>query len=201
MPKKGNTKSDYAKIPAFNSEEILLVAGLGNPDPEFAATYHNIGVRALEALLTPPEEKGWRTKNDFRYVKTGSSVFVVPRTYMNESGTAIRHALTYFKIPTKSLLVHHDDTDLSVGTMKIGFGRGSAGHHGIESIIKMLRTNAFWRARIGIRGSDRKEKARAFVLKRMRRVDEAAFEKVFQELRARLKRHSEKAGAISHGVN
>ncbi len=187
MPEKRNTKTDRARAPAFNPEKILLVAGLGNPDPEFAATYHNIGTRALESLLASSEHYEWRTKNDFRYTKAGSIFFVLPRTYMNESGTAIRHALRYLKITPESLLVLHDDTDLSLGDVRMGFGRGSAGHHGIESIIRTLGTNGFWRARIGIRTNNSKEKAGAFVLKRIRRADKARFEKAFQELRALLK--------------
>ncbi len=183
MPKKGNTKGENEKSIAFNPAEILLVAGLGNPDPDFAATYHNIGMRALEALFASSGDHKWRTRNDFRYTKIGSRIFVIPRTYMNESGAAIRHALAYFEIPTRSLLVLHDDTDLAVGTMKTGFERGSAGHHGIESIIGALHTNKFWRARIGVRGTGRNGKAGAFVLQKTRRSDEPAFEKVFQKLR------------------
>ncbi len=178
---------DRTKNFAFHSEHIRLIAGLGNPDPKLAATYHNIGTRALEFLLASSEDHEWKTKDEFRYVKADSKFFVVPNTFMNESGIAIRHALHYFKVTPESLLVLHDDTDLPVGDIRIGFGRGSAGHHGIESIIRSLGTNEFWRARIGVRRDDRKEKAGAFVLKRIRRADETRFEEAFQELRTLLK--------------
>lgn len=186
MPEKRNRKATTVTAPVFDRTNVFVVAGLGNPDPNFAATYHNIGRRMLERLSTPLRDAGWHTKDDFYYTKNETMVFVIPRTYMNESGSAVLHALRYFKTKPESLLVIHDDADLPSGSWKLGFGRGSAGHHGIESLIRVLRTKNFWRARIGVRGDDTREKAGTFVLKRVRRADEEAFEKVFQELNSLL---------------
>ena len=128
-------------------------------------TYHNVGIEAL--LFLAGRDAAWHTKKSFRYAKIGTRVFVVPLTYMNESGRAIRDALSYFKVKPESLLVFQDDSDLTLGTWKAAFGRGTAGHRGIESIVRELGTNGFWRIRIGIRKADSKEKAGSFVLKKI----------------------------------
>lgn len=88
---------------------------------------------------------------------------------MNESGSAVKNSLKYFKTSPDELLIIHDDSDILIGEYKLSFERGSGGHKGIESIIKHLKTNKFWRIRIGIRPPSRsgtpRKKAEEFVLK------------------------------------
>ena len=110
---------------------------------------------------------------------------------MNESGRAISAAIKYFKIKPEEILIVHDDSDIEIGKYKISFGRGSAGHNGVESIIKSLKTKDFWRLRIGIRPNIRinqskisinqRLKASAFVLKKISKKDLKILEKVFEE--------------------
>ncbi len=101
---------------------------------------------------------------------------------MNESGRAVRDALRYFKSKPDSLLVLQDDSDLPLGTWKSAFGRGTAGHHGVASIVQELKTNEFKRIRIGIRKRDSKEKAGSFVLKPIRPTEQKSLENVFREI-------------------
>lgn len=84
---------------------------------------------------------------------------------MNGSGNAVKEALKYFKSKRSELLLVHDDSDLESGKWKLGFGRGAAGHRGVESAIASLNSPDFWRARIGVR--NRKGKAGDFVLKNL----------------------------------
>ncbi len=147
-------------------------------------TYHNVGHRALLFLAGP--DAAWRSRKSFRYTKVGSRIFIVPSTYMNESGRAIRDALSYFKLKPESLLVLQDDSDLVLGTWSAAFGRGAAGHHGIESIVRELGTNGFTRIRIGIRKSDSKEKAGSFVLKKIPSAEKKTLQGVFGEIAASL---------------
>ena len=147
-------------------KDVSLVVGLGNPGKEYERTYHNAGRLALAALAP---ETGWHARDKFRYVKETGRTFAAPETFMNESGEAVAAALKYFKVKPVDLLVIHDDCDLPLGQWKLQFGRGSAGHRGIASIIAHLKTDEFWRLRIGIRDAAEKKRRKAgdFVLNRI----------------------------------
>lgn len=147
-----------------------MVVGLGNPGPEYEETYHNAGILALENLAASRKLsfKQPGTK-PFDYAKNEGVIFVRPATFMNESGRAVRAALDYFGITPPEMLILHDDSDLAIGEAKIQFGRGAAGHKGIESIIRETGSQDFWRMRLGIR--TRPGKAGDFVLKRMSKAE------------------------------
>lgn len=74
---------------------------------------------------------------------------VTPDTFMNNSGKAVKPLVTSKKA-AQQLVVLHDDLDLPLGTVKISFGRGSAGHKGVESIERAVKTKNYIRIRIGI---------------------------------------------------
>lgn len=156
------TQKDKRKTP-----EWRLVVGLGNPGEEYRNTYHNIGSLLVEKIVESLNGNfsEWSGKS-FYYFKAGELVFIKPKTYMNESGGAVYSAMKHFGIESDNLLVVHDDADLPLGTYKIDFDRGSAGHNGIKSIIDELGSSAFWRIRIGVRG-DNNEKAGDFVLNKI----------------------------------
>jgi len=101
---------------------------------------------------------------------------------MNESGKAVKEAVKYFRAKPEEILIIHDDSDIELGKYKISFGRGSAGHQGVESIIKSLGTKNFWRLRIGIRRTKRK-KAGEFVLKKITPADKLVWERLFSDLK------------------
>ena len=82
-----------------------------------------------------------------------------------------------------------DDSDLTLGSYKLSFDRGAAGHHGIENIQATLKTKNFWRLRIGVRPemkSGKREvkrlKAGEFVLKKIGAADKKILEKTFKEI-------------------
>src|SRR2546425_5089040 len=73
-----------------------------------------------------------------------------PETYMNESGRSIGPAARFFKTPSESVLVVHDDVDLDEGRLQARLGGGLAGHNGLRSIAQALGTQDFLRLRIGV---------------------------------------------------
>lgn len=168
-----------------NIQEVKIAAGLGNPGEEYARTYHNAGALAVEALVPGA---AWKTHGRFRYAKESGIIFIIPETFMNESGLAVLEALRFFKLKPNELLILHDDSDLPIGEWKLHFGRGSAGHKGVASVIEHIGTEDLWRARIGIRPAEeeRRRKAGDFVLDKIKRPDMDALEKVFTEIRAAL---------------
>src|SRR3989344_7401948 len=124
---------------------INLIIGLGNPNPEYANTYHNVGHLFIDHLLKIENLK-------LKIIKS--------EVYMNESGRFVAQALKKHNVKPEQLLIVHDDSDLQLGTYKLQFGRGAAGHHGIENVIKVLKTKNFWRLRIGIRPPQEKTRQR-----------------------------------------
>jgi PTH1 family peptidyl-tRNA hydrolase len=113
---------------------MKLIAGLGNPGIKYRWTRHNIGRRFAQYLA----EQGVM------------SAFVEPKSFMNESGREIAEKVQFYKLIPEFLLVIHDDLDLPFGEMKMQFNRGSAGHHGVESVTRELGTCEYWRLRVGI---------------------------------------------------
>merc|ERR1712093_967364 len=89
---------------------------------------------------------------------------IKPLTFMNNSGTAIKELIDYFKIDAKNVFVFHDDLDIDFGKIKAKFGGSSAGHNGIESIDKFIGKD-YSRVRIGIGKPNGKTNVNEHVLK------------------------------------
>ena len=131
----------------------LLVAGLGNPGREYAATRHNVGWVVLDELARR-HDGSWRSKFSGQLAQAqvnGARVALLkPQTYMNESGRSIRTAAKFFKTPVAGVLVVHDDVDLEEGRLQARLGGGLAGHNGLRSIAQELGSQDFPRLRIGV---------------------------------------------------
>jgi len=131
---------------------IRLVAGLGNPGREYAATRHNAGFWFADALaarlgaafVAEGRFHGQLAKSD------GGLRLLKPSTFMNLSGRAVSAAMRFFDIGPDELLVVHDELDLDPGDAKLKLGGGHAGHNGLRDIVMQLGTPEFWRLRIGI---------------------------------------------------
>ena len=132
---------------------MLLLVGLGNPDPNNSSNRHNVGFLVIDAInekfklsKQKPKFKGLLTTGKINEQK----VFAIkPLTFMNKSGICIKELIDYFKIEVKNVFVFHDDMDIDIGKVKAKFGGSSAGHNGIDSIDKNIGKN-YARIRIGI---------------------------------------------------
>ena len=132
---------------------MLLLVGLGNPNPDNANNRHNVGFSVIDAInekfklsKQKPKFKGLLTTGKIDEQK----VFAIkPLTFMNNSGVCIKELIEYFKIEVKNVFVFHDDMDIDIGKVKVKFGGSSAGHNGIESIDKNIGKN-YSRVRVGI---------------------------------------------------
>ncbi len=137
---------------------MILIVGLGNPGRKYQKTRHNIGFRVVDEL------KSLNLKN---------VTLAKPKTFMNLSGKAVKSLMTKYKAPPLNLWVIHDDIDLPLGKIRISKGRGAAGHKGVESIIKELKTKNFIRFRIGTQPKIGKPKnAETFVLQKFNKDEE-----------------------------
>ena len=142
---------------------MMLLVGLGNPNPDNSNNRHNVGFLVIDAInqkfklsKQKPKFKGLLTTGKIDEQK----VFAIkPLTFMNSSGICIKELIDYFKINVKDVFVFHDDMDIDIGKVKVKFGGSSAGHNGIDSIDKNIGKN-YSRIRIGI-GRPKKNSAGA----------------------------------------
>lgn len=136
---------------------MKLIIGLGNPGKHYEKNRHNIGFMVLDELLrelAPVGKTKWqenKAANSQICALNSELVLAKPQNFMNASGDAVVKLCSNLAIKQFSnLFVIHDDLDLPLGKIKIVVGRGSAGHNGVESIIRELGTADFVRFRLGI---------------------------------------------------
>ena len=132
---------------------MLLLVGLGNPNPNNKNNRHNVGFQIIDAInqkfklsKQKPKFKGLLTTGTIDEQKIYA---IKPLTFMNSSGVCIKELTEYFKIEVKNIFVFHDDMDIDVGKVKVKFGGSNAGHNGIDSIDKNIG-KSYSRIRIGI---------------------------------------------------
>lgn len=143
---------------------MKLIVGLGNPGEKYEKTRHNIGFMAIDQFLKDLESakdtvwfRNEKCKSDIavfswqpEHGKAEKVILAKPNTYMNDSGLAVSLLVSFYKIAPEDIWVLHDDVDFPAGSMKIRLGGASAGHRGIMSIIEKIRTDKFYRFRLGI---------------------------------------------------
>lgn len=132
-----------------------LIVGLGNPEPKYDRTRHNIGFEAVDALARS-HQISWSENRKFQalYGEGGGGSNKIrltkPLTYMNRSGQAIRAVIDWYKLPPESVLVIYDDMDLPLGRLRLRLSGSAGGHNGMKSAIAHLGTQNFPRLRVGI---------------------------------------------------
>ena len=134
---------------------ILLIAGLGNPGREYAATRHNLGWTAIEALAKK-HGLAWRQEPSFEAevarweIAPGRSCWLAkPLTFMNESGRAVGALARYYQLPPAAVAAVYDEVALEVGRRKVSVSGSAGGHHGVASLLAHLG-DGFARYRLGI---------------------------------------------------
>jgi peptidyl-tRNA hydrolase, PTH1 family len=136
---------------AEDTTKIRLVAGLGNPGPEYRFTRHNVGFLVLD-LLAAREGLTWENSNKWSasWTRLGNVFLVKPGTYMNHSGEAVVAVADFYKIAASETFIVADDTALPLGRLRIRQMGGSGGHNGLSSVIMHFGADVFPRLRIGI---------------------------------------------------
>jgi PTH1 family peptidyl-tRNA hydrolase len=136
-------------------QPIQLIVGLANPGKEYEHTRHNAGAWFIEELARSMHTS-LRMQTKFHGLYTTATIYnqschlLIPTTFMNLSGQAVRACMSYHKIPAEAVLIAHDEIDLPAGTIKLKFDGGDGGHNGLKDIIRHLNTKQFYRLRIGV---------------------------------------------------
>jgi PTH1 family peptidyl-tRNA hydrolase len=132
---------------------MWTIVGLGNPGKEYENTRHNIAWLIMNAFIDDKNLPSPHDSSAFSSRVSEGGLFgedvriIFPTTFMNNSGTAVKKALTG---GIETLIVVHDEIDLPFGTIRIGVGRGAGGHNGVKSIIQTLGSPEFIRIRVGV---------------------------------------------------
>jgi peptidyl-tRNA hydrolase, PTH1 family len=130
--------------------QIRLVAGLGNPGPEYAATRHNIGFMVIDRLAAQAGSTWEKSaKWEALTAKCGEVLLVKPMSFMNRSGYPLLAVAQFYKIEPAQILVVLDDFALPLGRLRLRLGGGTGGHNGLDSIIVQFGTDEIARLRIG----------------------------------------------------
>jgi PTH1 family peptidyl-tRNA hydrolase len=171
---------------------MKLIVGIGNPDPEYLDTRHNVGWMFLDWLNKKYKGTGDEVEIDGAPVK-----LFKPQHYVNKSGPEVLKAKKMAKAKNEDIIVVQDDLDIPFGMCKLSFDKNSGGHRGIESIISSLKTKKFYRIRIGLGVSalnkaraqsahQRDEWVRDFVLKKFTPTQQEQLKEVFAACQVRL---------------
>ena len=158
---------------------MWLIVGLGNPGPEYADTYHNVGFRVVDALAG---RSGVRVNITCgpalisnRVGLTGAgekdAVLVLPQTFMNLAGAVLPKLFERFEANAGSVIAVYDDIALPLGKLRIRQKGSAGGHNGVKSLISSGGSDEFLRVRVGILPDRPIERLHDFVLSRVAKRD------------------------------
>ena len=132
----------------------FMVVGLGNPGDKYRYTRHNTGFLALSYMAQKLNFEIAKSRFNAlcgeTMLGTHRTLFLLPQTFMNNSGEAVRPAMDFYKIPIERVLVVFDDISLPCGKLRIRPSGSAGGHNGIKSIIAHTGSENFPRIKIGV---------------------------------------------------
>ncbi len=142
------------KEPPITGAVEYIVCGLGNPGTQYENTRHNTGFMAVDTIAEKlnADIKKLKFKSLTADVMLGGvrCLLMKPTTFMNNSGEAVREALSFYKLPPERLIVIYDDISMDVGRTRIRKKGSDGGHNGIKSIILCTNSDSFPRIKIGV---------------------------------------------------
>ena len=163
-----------------------LIIGLGNPDPEYAPTRHNIGfqvvaalaVRARTAFVRDGRAQALVAAARFRGCR---ALLVKPQTFMNRSGLCAQGLVRRYGLALQDILVVVDDIYLPFGQLRLRAEGGAGGHNGIQDIIDRLGSGDFPRLRLGIGGEFARGRQSDYVLSPFTRTELPIVERTLEK--------------------
>jgi peptidyl-tRNA hydrolase, PTH1 family len=167
---------------------MRLIVGLGNPDPEYQWTPHNLGFMAVDELanrgairVARPEGKALVGRGKL----AGEEIILAkPQTYMNLSGLSVRELLNKYELAPGNLLVMWDEVQLPWGTFRIHPDGSAGSHNGAKSVIGSLGTQEFARLRLGCGPDHPLSSRKEHVLRPMKKAELAEAAEMIAEAAA-----------------
>lgn len=133
---------------------MYLIVGLGNPEPEYSYTRHNMGVDVVNKIAEKydikVEKNGFKSLYGTGMIQNQKVILCKPQTFMNLSGESVIEIANYYKINLEDIIVIYDDIDIITGTVRLRKKGGPGTHNGMKSVVQNLGSQDFPRVRIGI---------------------------------------------------
>jgi len=157
---------------------MKLIIGLGNPGKEYSGSRHNVGFDVLDQLASTHNAGKFIAQKKFEAelreltINETKVLLAKPQTFMNNSGSSVQKLQHFYKLNLQDLMIVYDEMDIEPGKFMFSYGRGSAGHNGVESITASLGTTDFARLRIGIGRPKNPEEKASYVLNKPNKDDQ-----------------------------
>ena len=160
---------------------MLLVVGLGNPDPEHAWNRHNIGFMVVDGIAQRHRFASYRNRFcgliSHGEIESERVAIFKPTSFMNESGRAVGQALRFFKLSLNQIVIVHDDLDIVPGKVRVKTGGSAAGHNGLRSIDSHIGKE-YLRIRLGVGHPGDKAMVTKYVLSDFAKDDQSWLDRV-----------------------
>ncbi|MDP8212280.1 MAG: aminoacyl-tRNA hydrolase [Candidatus Zapsychrus exili] len=166
--------------------EFRLIVGLGNPGKDYEYTRHNLGFLVVQNLAKKINAefklssltKGFETEAEIDGVAVD---FLLPLTYMNNSGSAVKKVIEKRDIALKNVLIVCDDFNLDFEQIRLRTKGSDGGHNGLSSVIYLLETDEFSRLRLGIGSPNGKKDTADYVLEEFNKKEKETLEIFIEE--------------------
>lgn len=161
---------------------IRLITALGNNDPKYFKTRHNVGFWWIDQLAHQ-NNLDWQksdhgTGSITKLMHEGKTIILFkPGLLMNINGQPIAKCAHYFKIPSNQILLIYDDLDLNVGIIKLKQSEGHGGHNGVRDLQQLINIKEILRLKIGIGKPKSKDQTSNYVLQKPSKSDEDILKK------------------------
>ena len=142
------------KLKLEKGKTMYIIVGLGNPEPEYANTRHNMGFDVINKLARKNDISLNKTKYNAIYgtgiIKNEKVILIKPQTFMNNSGESVVEFVRFYKEPLEKVIVVYDHMDTDVGKIRVRAKGGPGSHNGMKSLVHELKSEDFPRIRVGI---------------------------------------------------
>jgi len=165
-----------------------LVAGLGNPGDQYAATRHNVGQMVIDQLVKRHSIKlaSHNSRTHIAAYKLGVGIdahqiiLAKSHSYMNETGGPIKALANFYSIEPGNIIALHDELDIGFAAIRTKLGGGDNGHNGLKSMTSAFDTPDYYRVRLGIGRPMGQQDPADFVLKQFSKEEKKDLEEFIE---------------------
>ena len=165
-----------------------LVAGLGNPGDQYAATRHNVGQMVIDQLVKRHSIKlaSHKSRTHIAAYKLGVGIdahqiiLAKSHSYMNESGGPIKALANFYSVEPEKIIALHDELDIGFAAIRTKLGGGDNGHNGLKSMTSAFDTPDYYRVRLGIGRPMGQQDPADFVLKQFSKEEKKDLEEFIE---------------------
>jgi PTH1 family peptidyl-tRNA hydrolase len=165
-----------------------LVAGLGNPGDQYAATRHNVGQMVIDQLVKRHSIKlaSHKSRTHIAAYKLGVGIdahqiiLAKSHSYMNETGGPIKALANFYSIEPGNIIALHDELDIGFAAIRTKLGGGDNGHNGLKSMTSAFDTPDYYRVRLGIGRPMGQQDPADFVLKQFSKEEKKDLEEFIE---------------------